>query len=122
MNEGLTYVILGFIWLLVVAITGARKTLTTYIYAAIGVSGLLYGLYLLIISASILITIVSIIIVAIAICTIIGLYILKKREDVKIELTNDDSIPEMTPEERYLYNIYKDNSSDDKRRDETPLR
>lgn len=122
MNEGLTYVILGFIWLLVVAITRARKTLTTYIYAAIGVCGLLYGLYLLIINASILITIISTIIITITICTIIGFYILRKKEEIKIELTNDDSIQEMTPEERYLYNIYKDNSSDDKRRDETPLR
>lgn len=122
MTEGLTYVILGCIWLLVVAITGARKTLTTYIYAAIGLCGTIYGLYLLVINASILITILITIIITVIICAAIGLYIIKKREEVNIELTNDDEIPEMTPEERYLYNMYKDISDNDKKKDETPIR
>lgn len=122
MKEGLTYVILGCIWLLVVAITGARKTLTTYIYAAIGLCGTIYGLYLLIINASILITILVTIVITVMICAAIGLYIIKKKEEVQIDLTNDDEIPEMTPEERYLYNMYKDISDDDKNREETPIR
>lgn len=122
MKEGLTYVILGCIWLLVVAIIGARKTLTTYIYAAIGLCGTIYGLYLLVINASVLITILITIVITVIICAVIGLYIIKKREEVNIELTNDDEIPEMTPEERYLYNMYKDVSDNDKKKDETPIR
>lgn len=122
MKEGLTYVILGCIWLLVVAITGARKTLTTYIYAAIGFCGTIYGIYLLIINASILIAIFLAIVITVAICVLIGLYIMRKRDEVKIDLTNDDEIPEMTPEERYLYNLYKESSDEDKKKEETPLR
>lgn len=121
MKEGLTYVILGCIWLLVVAITGARKTLTTYIYAAIGLGGTIYGLYLLIVNASILITILVTMVITVIICAIIGLYIVRKKEEVQVNLTNDDEIPEMTPEERYLYNMYKDLSDDDKKKEETPL-
>ncbi len=122
MKEGLTYVILGCIWLLVVAITGARKTLTTYIYAAIGLCGTIYGIYLLIINASILVTIFITVIITVAICALIGLYMIRKRDEVKIDLTNDDEIPEMTPEERYLYNLYKEASDEDKKKEETPLR
>lgn len=121
MQEGGTYVFLGLFWLLMVAITGARKTLSTYIYTLIGVGGVIYGLYLFMLNAAVFATIIVTAIVTVVICLTIGIYIWKNRDTIHIHLTSDE-VPEMTPEERYLYDAYKNEDDETKNEDEIPLR
>lgn len=121
MQEGGTYVFLGLFWLLMVAITGARKTLSTYIYTLIGVGGVIYGLYLFVLNAAVFATVIVTAIVTVVICLTIGIYIWKNRDTIHIHLTSDE-VPEMTPEERYLYDAYKNEDGETKNEDEIPLR
>lgn len=118
MSEGLLYIGLGIFWLLMVALFGARKTLSTYIYTAIGCGGIIYGLVLFAKNMSVLFIIVTTALITATL--IIGgiIYIAKHREMFPVHLT-EDGVPELSAEEKFLREAYKDT---EKNKNDIPIK
>lgn len=120
MEDGLLYIGLGAFWLLMVAVLGARKTLSTYIYTAIGCGGIIYGIVQIFKHATLAVIIGMTALITAVIVIALGIYIVKHRDRFPVKLT-DDAVPELTAEEKFLRKAYKDNIDADKERDETPI-
>lgn len=111
MSEGLLYIGLGVFWLLMVAIVGAHKTLSTYIYAAIGCGGIIYGFVLLFKSMSVAAIVITTALIT-AVLVLAGIiYIARHTEKFPVHLT-EDGVPELTAEDKFLREAYKKDEKD----------
>ena len=117
MQNAFLYIVLGAFWLFMVAVTGQRKTLTTYIYTFIGCGGIIYGLYQMFKNLTTAMLVVAIVIITVIITASICFYIFKHRDKFPVELTNDE-VPELSAEEKFLRNAYKDEID---KEDTTPI-
>lgn len=120
MQDGILYIVLGLFWLLVVAILGARKTLSTYIYTVIGCGGIIYGTVQILKNATLAVIICITALITAAIVIALCIYVVKHRDRFPVKLTDND-VPELTAEEKFLRDVYKSESDAAKERDETPI-
>lgn len=111
MQEGLLYIGLGAVWLLMVAITGYRKTISSKIFLLVGILAICYGLFKFVTGMGpALATIIVLCIAALTCIATIAYGKYKKRSEITAQLS-DDSVPVPSAEEKFLREIYKTKKS-----------
>ena len=115
MQEGILFIIIGFFWLLIVALIGRRKQISLGIYALIGIFSTGYGIFHIIINLTW--TILYFFIAAVVFIfagTVAVLGWKKHREDREPQLS-DNTVPEASAEDLFIQEVYK-KENDDKNR------
>jgi zinc transporter ZupT len=120
LKNGALYIFLGLMWLLIVAVTGARKIPSTYIYAVIGGGLVIYGVVQIFLTLTIGKVIAIIIFIAVAAAAALLIYAWLHRDQFEAELSDDD-VPEQSAEDRYLRQYNKETYGDRSSDDETPI-
>ena len=107
MRDGILYVFLGIFWLIMVAITGNRRTLSTYIYTLIGAGGLCFGVIEMLQNASAVLLIAATVFITALVCTLIFVCVYRHRNRVNANLS-DNSVPEPSAEEKFIRKYNKE--------------
>lgn len=109
MKEGLVYIILGCIWVSIVAIVGRRRVISNYLYLLIGITTLCYGIYRFAIGMGAIAIAIFLMIIIMGIS--IGVLLCGHKKLDENRSLSDDTIPEPSKEEEFLNEIYGTNES-----------
>lgn len=105
MKEGLVYIIIGLMWIAIVAIVGKRRAVSNYIYLLIGITALCYGVYRFAVGVG-MIVIAICLMFAIAVGSIGILVQGHKKSENENRSLSDNTIPEPSKEDEFLNKIY----------------